>query len=235
MGPKTQIFFDLDGPVLDISSKYYHIYKYIVTEMGGRPMPKVRYWHNKRNKIAESQLLKESNLPKELIHEYSEKRKILLETSNYLKLDTVWPDLFEYMQNSPFRGLITLVTLRHNRKALENELNFLGISSWFTSVLSSDEGQNEISRHSIKTQMIRAHFKSDVNGWFVGDTETDLRAGKDLGLYCVATSFGIRTREILSRESPNQIISCPRDFVIWLKSIENESSFLRSKSTVSFP
>ena len=139
------------------------------------------------------------------------------------------------IQEAKAAGLITLVTLRHNRKALENELNFLGISSWFTSVLSSDEGQNEISRHSIKTQMIRAHFKSDVNGWFVGDTETDLRAGKDLGLYCVATSFGIRTREILSRESPNQIISCPRDFVIWLKSIENESSFLRSKSTVSFP
>ena len=215
-----QIFFDLDGPILDVSEKYYRLYKDIVSEMGCVPVSKTRYWENKRNKIPETVTLNESRLPEELMPIYSDKRKALIETRRYWELDVVWPELFAYMNDSPLHGFITLVTLRVNRQALENELSFLGIRSWFASVLSSGEDQGQRPGAEIKIGMIKQHFQRQVEGWFIGDTETDIRTGQNLGLYCAGVSFGIRTRKILSLESPNCIISNPSGLVTWLKEIE---------------
>ena len=222
MPPQKQIFFDLDGPILDVSEKYYRLYKDIVSEMGGVPVSKTRYWENKRNKTPETVTLNESRLPEELMPLYSEKRKALIETRRYWELDVVWPELFAYMNHSPLRGLIILVTLRFNRQALENELSFLGIRSWFASVLSSGGDQSQRPRAEIKIGMIREHFQRQVKGWFIGDTETDLRTGQNLGLNCAGVSFGIRTHKILSLESPNCIISNPTGLVTWLKEIEKK-------------
>ena len=58
-----------------------------------------------------------------------------------------------------------------------------------------------------------------LKGWFLGDTETDIKAGQMLGLKTAAVSFGIRTVEHIKLMEPDIIIESPSDLVIWLKNL----------------
>ena len=54
------IFFDLDGPILDVSEKYYKVYADILSQKGFRVLSKTEYWDAKRNKIPEYDILLKS-------------------------------------------------------------------------------------------------------------------------------------------------------------------------------
>ena len=68
-------FFDLDGPILDVSTKYYQIYVDIVKELSGTPISKEAYWQNKRNKVPESTTLIASDLHLDDLSYYQKIRK----------------------------------------------------------------------------------------------------------------------------------------------------------------
>ena len=210
-------FFDLDGPILDVSTKYYQIYVDIVKELGGTPISKESYWHNKRNKVPELKNLIASDLHPDTLSYYQITRKERIETNAYLTYDKVWPELLLYIPNSPLRGKLTLVTFRKIPRTLKKELCDLGISSWFKDVLSTNGDVNHRDRHEGKVNLIRDHYKSDLNGFFIGDTETDIRAGKALGLKSIAVTFGIRNADILMREEPDIILNSPAALVNWVK------------------
>ena len=76
---------------------------------------------------------------------------------------------------------------------------------------------NHRDRHEGKVNLIRDHYKKDLNGFFIGDTETDIRAGKVLGLKSIAVTFGIRNADILMREEPDIILNSPAALVNWVK------------------
>ncbi|MBT3666093.1 MAG: HAD family hydrolase [Opitutae bacterium] len=212
-----KLFSDLDGPILDVSTKYYQIYVDIVKELSGTPISKEAYWQNKRNKVPESTTLIASDLDPDDLSYYQKIRKEKIETNAYLTYDKVWPELLLYISNSPLRGKITLVTFRKNPRTLKKELCDLGISSWFKDVLSINGDVNHRDRHEGKVNLIRDHYKKDLNGFFIGDTETDIRAGKVLGLKSIAVTFGIRNADILMREEPDIILNSPAALVNWVK------------------
>jgi phosphoglycolate phosphatase len=210
-------FFDLDGPILDVSTKYYQIYVDIVKELSGTPISKEAYWQNKRNKVPESTTLIASDLHLDALSYYQITRKERIETNAYLTYDKVWPELLLYIPNSPLRGKLTLVTFRKNPRTLKKELCDLGISSWFKDVLSINGDVNHRDRHEGKVNLIRDYYNKDLNGFFIGDTETDIRAGKALGLKSIAVTFGIRNADILMREEPDIILNSPAALVNWVK------------------
>lgn len=213
------IFFDLDGPLLDVSEKYYEVYKDLVNEFQGRSLSLEEYWNNKRNKVPEATNLIRSNISTECFQNYFDKRKKLIECRKYWRLDTVWSELWSFFSNSSLRGNLILVTLRHDKEQLEEQLKFLNIRHWFVSILSTNGDNHEENRHEAKVDLINTNFPS-AEGWFIGDTETDIRCGKVLGLKTVGITFGIRAHDLISKEKPNLIIKSPPNLVNWLSTLE---------------
>jgi phosphoglycolate phosphatase-like HAD superfamily hydrolase len=212
-------FFDLDGTILDTSQRYYFIYYNIIKELGGSPLTKNVYWNCKSNKVSEYEIAMRSHLPQSLFNEYNHSRINLIESDKYLKFDKVWSELFDFIPSSKIFSKILLVTLRKKRQQLINQLNNLGISDWFENIITVEYNDINTKRHLLKVDRILQIYPNNLSGIFVGDTETDLRAGKILGLKTIAVTYGIRSTEYLTHEKPDTILNSPKDLVNFIQSL----------------
>ncbi len=216
------IFIDLDGPILDVSEKYYRVYVDLVNELRGIPLGKDDYWERKRSKMLDSEILYESRLSEADHSVFRLRREKRIETSAYWKYDQVWPELKELMPGSPLRGKLVLVTLRNSSDALAEELAALGIRDWFKIVLTAGGEADSTGRHNGKVRAVNRIFGELSEGWFIGDTETDLRAGSALGLKRGAVTFGIRSRYLIERESPDKVFLHPSELTSWLRTLSKQ-------------
>lgn len=213
------IFSDLDGPLLDVSKKYYEVYKDLVNKFQGQSLTLEEYWSNKRNILPETENLKRSKISTDCFQNYFDRRKELIETQKYWKLDTVWREVRSFIANSSLRGKLILVTLRHDKEQLEEQLKFLNIRHWFDCILSNNGDYHKENRHLAKVHLINKKFPI-AKGWFIGDTETDIRCGKALGLTTIGVTFGIRSHDLISKENPDVIVNSPAELVSWLRTSE---------------
>jgi len=196
------IFFDLDGPILDVSGRYYALYSQLLMDAGGRPISRDDYWQRKRNKESETDILAASGFASG--HEgYALRRKALIEEPRFLELDEVQRGAHQALASLQPRGLC-LVTVRSNRSNLMAELDRLDIKKYFIAVLSEEAG-GEAFR--VKIRLIR-NFQKEVPAAsvIIGDTEAEILAGRALGLKTIAVLSGIRSREFLLKYNPDLII-----------------------------
>lgn len=214
-----QFLFDLDGTILDTSNRYYSIYYFLIKELGGSPLTKKEYWDCKSNKISEYEIAMRSLLSKSLFNEYNNTRLNYIESDYYLNFDKVWPELFDFIPSSKIFNRILLVTLRKKRQQLINQLENLGISDWFENIITVKCNDNNPKRHLLKVDSILQFYPNNISGIFVGDTETDMRTGKILGLKTIAVTYGIRSAEHLTQEKPDIILSSPKDLVNFLQTL----------------
>ena len=60
--------------------------------------------------------------------------------------------------------------------------------------------------------IIKERFGVDFSDiLYFGDSEVDMKCGKNSGIFTVGCSWGFRSREILEKESPNLIIDDPKE------------------------
>ena len=60
--------------------------------------------------------------------------------------------------------------------------------------------------------IIKERFGVDFSDiLYFGDSEVDMKCGKNSGIFTVGCSWGFRSREVLEKENPNLIIDDPKD------------------------
>jgi phosphoglycolate phosphatase-like HAD superfamily hydrolase len=112
---------------------------------------------------------------------------------------------------------VILVTLRHSPEMLNWELDYLGLLPYFNQVLSASGENAVMGKGPVKASMVQQIFGLEPSsGWFIGDTETDIVAGKLLGLHTAAVTFGIRTAEQLRVQTPDILIDSPEQLIEWV-------------------
>jgi phosphoglycolate phosphatase-like HAD superfamily hydrolase len=197
------IFCDLDGPILDVSERYFRVHQDIVEQCGGRRMDKATYWVLKRNRQPLPVLLAmtgncttEETYRKHWFHK--------IELLEYLRYDTVIQGAREQLERLRQRHTLILVTLRQRRDHLGIQLEQLSLGPCFATVLSASPTADEGSK--TKQHLIAESGFLSGDALIIGDTEIDIRAGKELGLTTVAVSSGVRSRERLAEEGPDFII-----------------------------
>src|SRR4051794_15370214 len=84
------IFFDLDGPLLDVSPRYVRLHHDLLGRAGAAGMPGELYWRRKRAVCPEESILAELGLS-HLTADYLPERLRLIETPEYLLHDRAWP------------------------------------------------------------------------------------------------------------------------------------------------
>ncbi|MDY6987437.1 MAG: HAD family hydrolase [Thermodesulfobacteriota bacterium] len=196
-----QVFLDLDGPILDVSNRYYAIYTDLLEEAGYTPLHISEYWAHKRNRLPETKILART-CPRPFVAAYTKKRLGLIEESRYLKMDTLQPGVAQLIAQWAKDHNLYLVTLRNNRDALLRELSYLGIRKYFLKVLS--ESDNDGSWR-VKYRLVSPVADDAKRSIMVGDTEADVEAGRAVGLTTVAVTCGIRSRALLMEAKPDYV------------------------------
>lgn len=204
------LFFDLDGPLLDVSARYAALHRDLLREAGLRCMSADRYWDRKRARISEEEILRELGALG-LAPDYLRLRLERIESPDYLHLDRPWPWTHDVLDKLARRNPLVLVTARASSLLLLEQLDRLDLIAYFHEVLS------EAARRGVdkqKARLINAYLKRHdrpPDGWMVGDTEADVGAGQIVGLRTVAVQTGIRNVEMLRLASPDHLLNDIRE------------------------
>ena len=199
-------FCDLDGPLLEVSGKYYQAYADIIRANGGQPIDQVHYWELKRQRTPAIKLLSLSGAPDLAADVFSENWVARVESREYLQFDRLQPQAGEMLELLAARYELVLVTLRRSRELLMWQLAATGLLARFATVLSS--GEKRDPRWRIKYDLVMAHYQGvpPAESWFIGDTETDIEAGRHLGARTIGIANGIRSEALLGRASPDLLL-----------------------------
>lgn len=215
------ICIDLDGPILDVSERYYRVYSDTLNLIGIAPLNKESYWRLKRNKVSEPEILAQSGTS-DLVKEYLEARAKRIESAEYLLFDQVWPGTPDTLKVLRSRSALVLVTMRKSRKLLDQQLARLNLLEAFDCVLAAGDDSVANDRGEQKARLVRDRYgNEDLVGWFVGDSETDIHSGRLLGLRTAAITFGIRTMDHLSAVSPDVVLDGLADFHSWARDVDS--------------
>lgn len=198
-----RIFFDLDGPIIDVAPKFYRIYTDIFRKNGRATLPAEEYWELKRNRVPEPEIVMRT-APEEFVKPYIAERLAVIEDIEYLAADQVQAGVTDVLERLQLQYPLTLVTLRNRRQSLMWELDHFQLMQYFQDILTKEDNHGD---HEIKVSLIREYCGADTaEGILIGDTEADIRAAQQLGLVACGVSFGIRTREYLAKLGPDHIV-----------------------------
>lgn len=199
------IVFDLDGTLIDSSERMYRLFQYLIPESG---LTKDEYWRLKRDKVDHRMIIKRYFSQYDF-DEFNSYWLGFIESAEYLKMDEIYPDTVEILDELSKKYSLILLTARQSKKALAEELERLGIRRYFSRILVT-EAQNS------KEELIRNAFNSGVlekmeYDFFIGDTGRDIQTGKALGYRTVAVTHGFMSEARLREYHPDYTIRELRD------------------------
>lgn len=195
-----KIFFDLDGTILDVSLRYYRIYSDLLKGLGAEPVSIEEYWELKKERVPEDRI---AGLEGEAFEKYSAERTALMESAEYLALDTLLDGACDTIRGLSERHELFIVTMRKKRGLLIDQLMDLGVYGSFTGVFNAGESPDPLGAKASAMRSFNAVAGRDI---MVGDTELDIRAAQASGLKSCAVLTGIRSERLLRLENPDFVI-----------------------------
>ncbi len=198
------LLFDLDGTIVDSKEAYLEAARAAFDILGQKP--------------PENQAALE--IPKRLEQGFSINDLIGADVKSFLNvyLETYYsvtkvktkpvPHVHDTLDALSTRAKLALITMRYIPKAsVIEELEGFGLAQFFTYVVTA------LDTHRPKPSpeaLIKAVKALDINMCdcvIVGDSVTDVRAGKAAGAMTVAVLSGLFSREELARETPDLILN----------------------------
>lgn len=196
MSAVKKIFLDLDGPLLDGKERHYHCYRSILERFGFKPIGIDEYWKKKRALVNRRDLLSMSGA-EEIYDDFLAAWLTLIESPDMLALDKVQEGAVDCLRSWKEQGIeLTLVTMRKNKSALEEQLKSTGLRQHLDTVLACDHADGGVG----KADAVRKCFQGKVNKGdtlWIGDTEADWDAATSLGCSVVLLSNGLRNEAYL--------------------------------------
>jgi len=191
------IFFDLDGTLIDSRQRLYQLFQYLV------PQSRLTfddYWNLKRNKINHESILKEYFEITEFA--YFEKNWLaLIEEERYLDIDQPFEGVTQYLSDLKEKEIsIYVSTARQSKQGVLYQFQRFGWTNLFDDILVTEQKQN-------KQDLIQPYLSIYKNeNWMVGDTGKDILIGKELGMKTVAVYSGFLSKEVLLEYHPDYIL-----------------------------
>lgn len=198
----VQLFFDLDGPLLDVRQKYYTIYSDLLGRQKCSLLDQAAYWEFKRARVPEEQIARKT-VPESLIGRYVDERRSVIEEIRYLRYDRVWPGVPEFLAVLGRAHQLVIVTMRNSRHNLLQQLGWLGLAPLFDKVLSRNANEGD---WTVKHGLMEGEIRDPSRAMIIGDTEADIEAGRRLGIRTCAVTCGIRNERL--------VVAMRADFVV---------------------
>ncbi len=231
LSDSNTIFCDFDGPVVDVSDRYYSTYHLALADTARfyreslqeledsipqphiRVLSKARFWEMKQNRVADRQIALESGLQEHEIDFFMRRVAKIVNCPDLLKQDKIQPGVSWALNLLHSQGFqLVLVTLRDRTEASEI-LERYRLIRLFSSIYGT-ENRHEAAYQNyteIKTQLLtRAIAESYTQftkncAWMIGDTEADILAAQAMQIPSIGLTCGIRSYQQLSQLQPTRI------------------------------
>lgn len=221
---RTTLFCDFDGPILDVSDRYYATYLQALGELKielGRfsrsfqytILSKEQFWNLKQHRIPDFEIALRSGIPEADIETFLAIVRTLVNHPDLLHHDCLQSGIrwaLELMNSQGVR--LILVTLRHQSQ-VEDLLQSYQLGHLFKGVWGTlDEHAAYTNSSDCKTALLGKawadacqRYGTPERAWMLGDTEADILAGQSHNIGTVALTCGIRSRTYLSQFHPDHI------------------------------
>ncbi|WP_159787318.1 HAD family hydrolase [Sodalinema gerasimenkoae] len=214
---------DFDGPIADVSERYYRVYHECLNRMedeetSTQRLSKSEFWGLKRARVPEREIGQRSGLNPEQAREFAKLRRQLVHSQPYLKYDQLIPGAIAALERAQEAGLeLTLMTMRRERELAE-ALSRFDVGRFFPEERRYCMGDNDVKTADTQDKprlMARAikELPQYKKLWMVGDTEADAIAANSQGIQFIGVLSGIRDRPSLQAQHPHKIVNTLSDAV----------------------
>jgi phosphoglycolate phosphatase len=216
------VFCDLDGPLIDVSRRYYKTYQLAIAETQahfqaqGRsllltPLSETQFWQMKQERIPDADIAFCSGLRNEQIDLFLANVLKIVNQPILLQEDQLQPGVRQSLEQLRQCGVrLSLVTLRCQIEA-QQLLQELNLAHYFDHICGAEDRFSAYQNYAEGKQAILEDLIRNVGNdcsqfWVIGDTEADVLAGQALGLSTVAVTCGIRSQSYLQRLEPTAVV-----------------------------
>ncbi|MGF1459902.1 MAG: HAD family hydrolase [Leptolyngbyaceae cyanobacterium] len=218
-----RIFTDFDGPIMDVSERYYQVYQYCLEAAREPEQPvsclsKQAFWQLKRAQVPERQIGTISGLHDDQARRFALLRRDNVHNREYLKYDRPLAIAFTALQHlQTLSSDLAVVTMRREY-ALNYALDKHGLGQFFPAQMRYclpdvyDKAQDVIEKTRLVEKAL-SELPPVSATWMVGDTEADIAAARAHDLPVVAVLSGIRNRDRLATYGPDYIVNDLKDAI----------------------
>ena len=219
-----RIFTDFDGPIMDVSERYYQVYQYCLEAAKEPEQPvtclsKTEFWRLKRAQVPERQIGAISGLHDDQARRFALLRRETVHNHAYLKYDHPVPYAVNALKHiQALQGDLAVITMRR-QQALDFALQKFDLETFFPTHMRYCLPDVYVKTHDVveKTRLMEkalGELPPAAATWMVGDTEADIAAARAHDLPVVAVLSGIRDRDRLSTYDPDFIVDNLKDAVV---------------------
>lgn len=215
------VFCDFDGPIIDVSDRYYGTYRISLSKTKRRyksegrslpiaPLTKDQFWSLKQHRVSDVEIALRSGLPRDVIDPFLACVKTLVNHTDLLHKDRLQPGVQWTLNWLHSKGIpLVLVTLRCQTQ-VEEILQANNLLHLFTNIYGThDDDAAYLNVAEWKTDLLKkawhrhlCQYGRPLQAWMIGDTEADVLAGQAVGISTIAVTSGIRSESYLSRFAP---------------------------------
>jgi phosphoglycolate phosphatase-like HAD superfamily hydrolase len=214
---RRRIFTDFDGPIMDVSERYYQVYLYCLDKIR-KPqqvvttLSKSEFWELKRSQIPEKEIANLSGFEhdKQCIA-FAHLRRATVHTNPYFVHDRLIDSAISALEKAQQSGIDLAVMTMRRRRELEPVLDKYNLRRFFPSdrifCLDDDYVKTVDTQDKPKLmKMAQANLPEVERQWMIGDTEADIIAAQTYDVPAIAVLSGIRNHTQLEKYKPNQIV-----------------------------
>ncbi|MBE9127363.1 MULTISPECIES: HAD family hydrolase [unclassified Coleofasciculus] len=220
------VFCDFDGPIIDVSNRYYTTYKLALADTQAayqdrgiilplHSLSKQQFWHMKQDRVPDVEIAMRSGLQGEQIDFFLGRVLDIVNQPALLGQDKLQPGASWALALLHSQGVrLVLVTLRCQLQATQILRNY-GLTCLFSGIYGTSNHQAAYRNNvEVKQQLLEQAITEQstrpgrpCSAWMVGDTEADLLAAQALSIPAIALTCGIRSNRYLKQFHPNFIYS----------------------------
>lgn len=192
------IIFDLDGTLIDSKPEIVDTYRKVFQKIS----PPVEQDFQKMNFGATLQVVMESVYPgqPEMVQHAKKIFAEIYDSSDYAGT-LLYDSVYETLETLKQRGHTLFIATNKRHKPTIRILDLKNLTSFFSDVVTSDSiPGNILTKEGMISRLKGKHaFKKGV---MVGDSASDIQAGKTEGLLTIAVTYGYENRDIFAVQNP---------------------------------
>jgi phosphoglycolate phosphatase len=218
------LFCDFDGPIIDVSERYYSTYQlgladtqafyqtHVGTTLPIQVLSKEQFWSLKRDRVSDCEIATRSGLHQEQIDIFLAQVHRIVNQPVLLQQDHLQPEARWALHWLHASGVkLVLVTLRCQTQAAQI-LESYGLAHLFSRICGMPDSSAAYQNYAgFKAQLLTDLLAEGIwqtgSACIVGDTEADVLAGQAVGIPTIALTCGIRSQFYLKKYQPTHICS----------------------------
>jgi phosphoglycolate phosphatase len=212
-----KVFCDLDGPLIDVSQRYYKTYQLALAntqalaKLQGNttevtPLSRLRFWQMKQDRVPDVEIAHCSGLHPTQIEPFLAYVQEIVNHPELLQEDRLQRKVMQTLQVLQNYGIeVSVVTLRWQPQA-KQILREFQVDHHFAEICGMDDPFAAYQNYTASKQqllsavMVQAGIDTTSHDcWMIGDTEADILAGQALGLSTIAVTCGMRNYRYLQQ------------------------------------